>query len=1242
MPPIQPVGPKPTLAPGADDPAVALGHQQLPVRALGHGGVDRRRAQDEAERVADDPQRGLVVGWRRGADQHAADPSVRRLTTRLRAVLPDGSGVRAARAKCPSRARSVAVRFATSWIEGPAEPNREREGEDKDVVGLEGSALRPRSSRRSSPPVRSAQAAKPKPDLSVSKAAEQRSHGRAGRPADAHLDGQERRSRRGREVHDGARALDRRQARRARPAPRHGRPEGDQGAQDRDRDADRDGARERRRAPLHAAGLRRRAEQGQGELGAQQLPRGRRARRHRAARRHRRPRRPVAARAGSRCRSRSRRPAADRDAPTATATEPAAPGALDDDAHRRAPATSRQRRARRFALHRQPSPARPSSAGSTTRAFAPCTLAEGLSERARRRARLRGPRQEPAGALDPTPARKAWRIEFEAPAPGPTAAPRPPPETEGHARARRRGHARLRRHRVPLHRRRPDPEGRRRRTRSSRCSAAVLRGRVMRRNGSPIEGVQVTVLDHPELGRTATRTDGGFDIAVNGGGSVTLAFERAGYIPSQRQLEVPTQDYERVEEIVMVPYEDRVSGVDLADDELQVAQGSTITDGDGTRQATLLLEPGTDATATLPDGTEKDARRPPEHPRHRVHDRRHRPGRDAGRAAADLGLHLRRRVLRRRGQRRTRPSTSQFDKPVVTYVDNMLGFPAGTAVPMGYYDREQGAVDRGQGRRSSSSSSSEAGGRAQLDVTGDGVADTGAKLTDARHRRRRAAQARRALRPRQEPLARRDHALHAVGLQLALRPARRRRRPRPGRPGRRRPDGDDPCDAGRLDHPLREPGARRAVRRSPARRTRSSTSPTASPAAAPATRSRSRSRARRRPPSMARVDLTIEVAGRTIKQSFARAGEPLVRRSPSTAWTPTGAACRAARRSTSRSTTSTPRSTARRTTFQSSFAAIGGAPLSTNSTRTEIAVGQQWSGVVGDGLQAPAAALAGWSVDVHHTYDPVGRTLYLGDGTKRSAEGQNFDVIATTKSGLAAPEGMAKTADGALLVADAAAHVVRRVVPGGATTIVAGALGTAGFSGDGGAATDGRARPPRRRRGRPRRRDLRRRRGQQPRPPDRPRRQDHHDRRHRRGRLRRRRRPRAAARRSTSRPTSPSTRAAPCCVVDSRQQRGPPDRPRRHHRHARRHRHRRLRRRRRRGHRRAAALARATSRCASDGSVFIADSGNNRVRRIDAGRHDHDRRRQRRRRRSAATAGPRPPRTSTRPSAVRRCATAAC
>ena len=177
----------------------------------------------------------------------------------------------------------------------------------------------------------------------------------------------------------------------------------------------------------------------------------------------------------------------------------------------------------------------------------------------------------------------------------------------------------------------------------------------------------------------------------------------------------------------MVPYEDRVSGVDLTDDELQVAQGSTITDGDGSRRATLLLEPGTEATATLPDGTAEGARRPAEHPRHRVHHRRQRPGRDAGRAAADLRLHVRGRVLGRRGQQGPggRRPVRQADRHLRRQHRRLQGRHEG---PDGLLRPREGAVDRRPRTGSSSRSSAESGGRAAVDVTGDDVADTAAVL----------------------------------------------------------------------------------------------------------------------------------------------------------------------------------------------------------------------------------------------------------------------------------------------------------------------------------------------------------------------------------------------------------------------------------------------------------------------------------------------------------------------------------
>ncbi|MBP1643779.1 MAG: hypothetical protein H6Q03_2448, partial [Acidobacteria bacterium] len=80
----------------------------------------------------------------------------------------------------------------------------------------------------------------------------------------------------------------------------------------------------------------------------------------------------------------------------------------------------------------------------------------------------------------------------------------------------------------------------------------LLRGRVLDRSGAPLRAVRVTVRDAPQLGWTWTRSDGAFDLAVNGGGRVGLSFERSGYLPVDRELAAPTQDWARLEDVVMI------------------------------------------------------------------------------------------------------------------------------------------------------------------------------------------------------------------------------------------------------------------------------------------------------------------------------------------------------------------------------------------------------------------------------------------------------------------------------------------------------------------------------------------------------------------------------------------------------------------------------------------------------------------------------------------------------------------
>ena len=218
---------------------------------------------------------------------------------------------------------------------------------------------------------------------------------------------------------------------------------------------------------------------------------------------------------------------------------------------------------------------------------------------------------------------------------------------------------------------------------------AVLRGSVTVRSRSPLNGVKITVLDHSEFGQTLTREDGRYDMAVNGGGSLTVVYEKEGYLPAQRQVDVPWRDYVLLSDVVMIPFDTQVTSIDLTEpSEYQVARGSEVTDGDGTRQATLFFPPGTRASLKLPDGRrEYRSSLNVRATEYTVGE----SGPDAMPAelpptsAYTYAIEFSADEAVAAGARDVR-----FDRPVISYTENFLDMPVGDAVPVGYYDREQG------------------------------------------------------------------------------------------------------------------------------------------------------------------------------------------------------------------------------------------------------------------------------------------------------------------------------------------------------------------------------------------------------------------------------------------------------------------------------------------------------------------------------------------------------------------------
>ena len=214
--------------------------------------------------------------------------------------------------------------------------------------------------------------------------------------------------------------------------------------------------------------------------------------------------------------------------------------------------------------------------------------------------------------------------------------------------------------------------------------AAVVRGHVKSRDGTPIGGVKITVAGHPEFGQTRTREDGWFDMAVNGGGQLHLVYERAGFLRSDRDVATPWQEYGVAPEVVMIPLDPAVTTVDLPAGGFQIAKGTVVTDEDGTRQAAIFFPPGVTATMVGPQfslplnrlsvrateytvGADGPAAMPAPLPANSGYTYAVELSADEAIAAGAL--------------------TVQFSQSIYLYVNNFLDLPVGASAPVGTYDR---------------------------------------------------------------------------------------------------------------------------------------------------------------------------------------------------------------------------------------------------------------------------------------------------------------------------------------------------------------------------------------------------------------------------------------------------------------------------------------------------------------------------------------------------------------------------
>lgn len=211
---------------------------------------------------------------------------------------------------------------------------------------------------------------------------------------------------------------------------------------------------------------------------------------------------------------------------------------------------------------------------------------------------------------------------------------------------------------------------------------SVITGLVKDLGDSPIQDVSVTIHGHQEYGTVLTDATGRFSIPVEGGGNITVVYKKDDLITSHRKVFVPWNDIAVAKTIVMIA-EDPASTTFTFDGDPNTVvthESTEVTDEFGSRSCTIVFTGDNAAYEVDADGniiqalptitTRATEFTTPESMPAIL------PPTSAYTYCAEFSVDGVERV--------------QFDKPVINYVNNFLGFDVGVRVPVGWYDRDRG------------------------------------------------------------------------------------------------------------------------------------------------------------------------------------------------------------------------------------------------------------------------------------------------------------------------------------------------------------------------------------------------------------------------------------------------------------------------------------------------------------------------------------------------------------------------
>ncbi len=209
---------------------------------------------------------------------------------------------------------------------------------------------------------------------------------------------------------------------------------------------------------------------------------------------------------------------------------------------------------------------------------------------------------------------------------------------------------------------------------------SLITGLVRDADGFPLSGVTVSIQGQLEYGTASTDTGGRFSLPLDGGATFTIAYQKTGFLTAHRSIEAGWNTIATAETLVMLAEDSAATTVTFDGNAATIHRhtSSLISDAFGSRSLTMVFSGDNRAWVKDAQGNDQALTQitvrateftTPESMPAKL------PPTSAFTYCAELTVDGAKNV--------------RFEKPVVVWVDNFLGFNVGEVVPVGFYDRDR-------------------------------------------------------------------------------------------------------------------------------------------------------------------------------------------------------------------------------------------------------------------------------------------------------------------------------------------------------------------------------------------------------------------------------------------------------------------------------------------------------------------------------------------------------------------------